>query len=428
LLYWLYSILGTTLFFLLLPFVSLYLLIRPQSKNSIVERCGNIPVELRKKKGNSPLIWVHASSVGEVQAAHVLIAELVSKGSDCDVILSTMTKHGLNVARKQLPPYVFCFLAPLDVPFIVRRVLRKVRPSLYICLETELWPAMLTELKRCGTKMALLNGRMTERSFKRYLLVRGLMKKVLSGFSTVGVIRSEDGNRYGTLGVPVERIQLTGNIKYDFPGEDPDSTRKQYRAILGIEKEKVFICGSTRSGEERILAEVFQMLQDIPGEDFIWVIAPRHLERLDEIHDLLMKYGLHYDLYTECMQKLRKKPIVLVDCMGELSKLYSAGDFIFCGGSLVEKRGHNIMEVAQWGRPVYYGPSMNDFRDAVELLENGGAGFEVADGKELFKQIMSHLNDEASYKRACADAARVVSMQHGAAVRQADIVRSLLVH
>lgn len=427
-LYWLYKVVGTCVFFLLLPFVSLYLLIRPQEKYTLTERCGNIPVDWRKKKGNSPLVWVHASSVGEVRAAHVLIAELISKGNDCDIILSTMTIHGLDVARKQVPPNVFCFLAPLDVPFIVRRVLRRVNPSLYICLETELWPVMLTELKKSGTKMALLNGRITERSFKRYSLVPGLMKKVLSGFSIVGVIRGEDANRFGSLGVPVERIQVTGNIKYDFPEEDPDATRKQYRAILGTEKEKVFICGSTRSGEEKILAEVFQMLRDIPGEDFVWVIAPRHLERLDEIHDLLMKYGLQYDLYTELAQKPRSKPIVLVNCMGELSQLYSAGDFIFCGGSLVEKGGHNIMEAAQWGRPVYYGPSMNDFRDAVELLENSGAGFQVTNGNELVQQVVSHLNDKAKYTEACENAARVVSKQRGAAVRQAEIIRSLLTH
>jgi len=428
LLYWLYRVFGTLFFFLSFPFVSLYILIKPQSRYGIAGRIGNIPVEYRKKKGKSPTLWVHASSVGEVQAAYVLITELVSKNKNCNVVLSTMTMHGLNVARKQLPPNVFCFPAPLDVPFIVRRVLTKVKPSLYICLETELWPAMLTELKKSGTTMALLNGRMTERSFNRYSRVHGFMQQVLSGFSKVSVIREEDGNRFRNLGVPAERIQVTGNIKYDFPEEDLESTRKHYRSILGIQKEKVFICGSTRSGEENILAGVFQKLQDIPGEDFVWVIAPRHLERLGEVHDLLSRYGMQYNLYTELTNNKREQRVVLVDCMGELTRLYSAGDFIFCGGSLVEKRGHNIMEAARWGRPVYYGPSMDDYRDAVEILENDGAGFQVAGGTELVEQIVSHLNDDTSYKRACANAARVVSMQRGAAIRQADIVRSLLLH
>ena len=219
----------------------------------------------QKKMMVLPRVWIHAASVGEVAAAGVLIRELTSRGRKMDIVLTTMTVQGLEVARQQLPPDICSFLAPLDVPRVVRRVLALVRPDIYVCLETELWPVMLGELRKAGTAMVLLNGRMTVRSFRRYRLARGLMKRILQGFSGVAVIREEDGTRFAGLGVAAESIQVTGNIKFDFPPAEIPEIRFRYRKRLGVDREVVFLCGSTHSGEERFLAGVYQVLSAQAG-------------------------------------------------------------------------------------------------------------------------------------------------------------------
>lgn len=371
---------------------------------------------------------MHAASVGEAGAAAVLIRELAGAVDDVDFIVTTMTVDGYRVAREQLPDGVRCLLAPLDVPSVVRRVIRTIRPDMYVCLETELWPVLLDELRRAGIRAVLLNGRMTARSYKRYLLGRGLFGPLLSGFAGIAVIRDEDRERFCGLGVGRNRIRVTGNLKYDFPSEDAAAVRKEYRTLLGAEDEDVFICGSTRSGEERVLADVYRRLASVRAGGLLWVIAPRHLKRVPEVLALLTERGLEYDLYTRLRGGNRSRSVVVVDCLGILSHLYSAGDYNFVGGSLVDRGGHNIMEAARWGRPVYYGPGIKDFSDAAELLEQHGAGFRVADGAELTAKITEHMTDRQGYEQACRNAASAVASQQGAARKQAGIVIGLLAH
>ena len=172
--------------------------------------------------------------------------------------------------------------------------------------------------------------------------------------------------------------------------------------------------------------EDIKALEEKSDKGVLWVIAPRHLKRLGEVQQILASSGLEYDLYSNLKSTGRSQSIVLVDTMGELGKIYSAGDFNFVGGSLVGKRGHNLMEAARWGRPVYFGPSIDDFRDAAEILENGGGAFRVADGDELAAILIAHLRDKKVYEQACANAAHAVSLQRGAAGRQAEMLMKLV--
>jgi 3-deoxy-D-manno-octulosonic-acid transferase len=425
-LYWLYRAAGTALCILSFPALQLLIKLRPDDRLGLRQRLGGAAASCPMNKNGAPRIWIHAASVGEVGAARVLIRELTSGGLPPDIVLTTMTVQGLAVARQQLPPEICCFLAPLDVAGIVRRVLDLVRPDMYVCLETELWPAMLSDLRRRGTAMVLLNGRMSAASFRRYRLVQGLMGPLLRSFAGVAVIREEDGERFAGLGVDPQRLQVTGNIKFDFPAEDIPATRLQSRKKLGVDRQAVFLCGSTRGGEERLLAGVYQALAALEGNGLIWVVAPRHLRRLSAVKTILSDLGLGFDLYSELESKPRRQNVVLVDCLGELARLYSGGDYNFVGGSLVPRGGHNIMEAARWGRPVYYGPHVDDFRDAADILENAGAGFRVADAGQLADQIRRHMTDRAAYRHACAGAVSAIAGQQGAARRQAEIIMRLL--
>ncbi|MDW7773422.1 MAG: glycosyltransferase N-terminal domain-containing protein [Desulfobulbaceae bacterium] len=406
-----------------MPVVSL---IHSGAGRSLSERMGSIHFATAEK--SSTTLWIHAASVGEVQAAGPLIRELLAGRESFNIILTTMTEYGRKVAKAQLPADIPCILAPLDVPCTVRRFIGKVNPDMYIGLETELWPALLTELRRAGVPCVLLNGRMSDGSFKRYRLIRGLLSELVRTFSAVSVIQDSDREHFAFFGIPENLIQVNGNIKYDFPAADRDGVRKEYRTLLGLNGEKLFICGSTRSGEEKILAGVFLQLRRLGGRDLIWMIAPRHLERLAEVKKILAGNGLSYHLLTELKDGRRKReyPVVLVDTMGELADMYSAGDYIFCGGSLVARGGHNVMEAARWGKPVFFGPDMKDFRDAAQLLERGGAGFRATDGEQLVQLILRHMEDETVYQRACSNALEVVKLQQGAARRQAAMVKKLL--
>jgi len=430
LLFFLYRVIGTVFLFLLFLFIPPVSLVRPGLGRSLRQRIGNFRADISPRENGPATIWIHAASVGEVQAVRVLINELLSGNEEYRFVLTTMTEYGRMVAEKQLPEDVLCLLAPLDVSPVVRRFLKRIRPDIYIGMETELWPVLLSELERADVTKVLLNGRMSKRSFKRYRLAHGLMDRLINGFAALSVIRQEDKERFASFGVPEDRIQVTGNIKYDFPREDADIVRDQYRKMLGLGEEKLFICGSTGRGEEKILAGVFQELQEQSGNTPVWLIAPRHLERLSEIKRLLVERGVRYDLFTELRDKKQQRtnPVILVDCMGELARIYSAGDFIFCGGSLVDRGGHNVMEAVRWGRPVYYGPSMHDFSDAAEILKKSGAGFQVRGGAELAGIILHHMLDTAAYRLACKNAAEVTALQQGSARRQAEMVKKLLVH
>ena len=424
--YSIYQLVGAFLYYLSFPFVLLLSRLQGNSSHGLGQRYGFGLRRPVKKWGGSSRIWIHAASVGEVQAARVLIRELISREKKCEFFLSTMTKHGLSVASSQLPPEVFCFLAPLDIPVVVHRFLAVIEPDVYVCLETELWPVMFIELHRMGIPSVILNGRMTQRSSRRYNMIRNLMKRLLGNLAGLAVISHADGKRFLELGVPAEVIRVTGNIKYDYPVDDVEKIRQAHRLILKADQEIVFISGSTRTGEEEILIRVFKTLQEKSDDDVLWVIAPRHLERLGEVQKLLSGSGLEYDLYSKLKNTARTCSIVLVDTMGELGQLYSSGDYNFVGGSLVKQRGHNIIEAARWGRPVYYGPSIEDFSDAAEILERAGGSFKVADGDELAAILIDHLHDKQVYEHACVSAAHAVSLQRGAAGRQADMLLDLL--
>ncbi|WP_417915647.1 3-deoxy-D-manno-octulosonic acid transferase [Candidatus Electronema sp. JM] len=367
-----------------------------------------------------PLIWIHAASVGEVQAACVLIAALREQIPSSYFFVTTMTRQGRDAARLRLPQPVRCELAPLDMPQAVRRALREVRPDVYVCLETELWPTMLREISQAGIPALLLNGRLSERSFRRYRLLPGFMAELLKRFSAISVISEQDSARFRQLGA--EQVQVCGNLKYDLPAADAGAMREKYQRLLKPDGKRIFICGSTRTGEEELLLPVCRRLRQETAGKLLWIIAPRHLNRIDEVRSLLQEAGLDCKLLSECAAQGRRKDIVLVDSLGELADLYALGDVNFCGGSLVNKGGHNIMEPVRWHRPVCFGPFMQDYQDAAELVLSAGAGFQARDANELAEQLSALLHDERLHQQTCQAAERLAAAQQGSAQRQAELV------
>ncbi len=438
-LYRFYAIVGTVFFVLVRPLAPLVPVFGPRFAYGLAARMGRYqdsarayPAENKRRSheekrtsSKEKRIWFHAASVGEVQAAVNLIGELEGQGEQ-HFFLTVTTEQGHRVAEQKLSGRATCLMAPFDVPFVVRRTLRRIRPDLFICVETELWPALLMEIHRAGVKMSLVNGRMSERSFGRYQLIKGLMQQLLAGFSAVAVIGPEDRDRFAALGVAEECIRVSGNSKYAHPAVKRQQVRNLYRKQLGLQDATVFICGSTRSGEEELLIPVYEQLRRQGGKRLVWIIAPRHLERIPALQALCSRRRLDTVLLSDCREGSRAADIIVVDTMGELADLYAAGDFNFCGGSLVGRGGHNIMEIVRWGLPVYFGPHMEDFRDAVRLVLPAGAGFQVADAGELADVLNRHLGNRELYEQACRAAEELSALQCKAVAQQAKMVRGLL--
>ena len=424
LLHQLYTGLGTGAYLLLVLLRPLIEAVGGRFAYGIAQRLGRYAGVNMAVRPGARTIWLHASSVGEVQAAIILTGALLDTLSDVTIVVSSTTEQGHRLANDRLPAAI-CLMAPLDLPQAVRRALRTVRPDCYVCLETEIWPVMLTEARRAGIPMLLLNGRMSSRSFRRYLRIRGYLASLLDGLQQVAVISETDGQRYAALGVPESRLRVCGNLKHDIEAVAPDQVRAASRQRLGVDAERVFLCGSTHEGEEEQLLEGFRALATLGPA--VWVIAPRHLERLSAVETLLRKAGLGFDRFSTLKEgQTRRANVVVVDTMGDLADLYAGGDYVFCGGSLVERGGHNIVEAARWGRAVYFGPHMKDFQDVADLLVQMGGGFQVADGHALTDLLLAHANAPEQYAVACACAADMAARQRGAVACQAELVRKVL--
>jgi 3-deoxy-D-manno-octulosonic-acid transferase len=380
--YRLYTVLGWLLVMVAVPFFMPFALLTGKRLVGLRQRLGFFDPahDFRHPKR----LWFHAASVGEVQVVKALIDAMQRMEIRADIIITTVTEQGLAAANRQLGPSALCLYAPIDLPWVVARFLRKLRPSVYICLETELWPTMLRLAKANGVPTLLLNGRLSESSLRRYQKIARFMEQVVNCFTAASVIRDMDRERFLALGLMPGKIAVYGNAKYDLALESLFTNHaslcglsgsalrvaaiRHYQRLLGLAAgQPVLVAGSTHSGEEAILLTAFQaLLPTIP--DLVLIIAPRHLERLQGLKAEWHCSGIAFQGLSQARMSGRTANIVVVDQMGELARLYAVATYVFCGGSLVARGGHNIMEPALWGKPPLYGPHMHDFMDARALL------------------------------------------------------------
>lgn len=426
--YLLYSALGSSLYLLavlLLPLMRILPVFSSKYRYRLAERFGSYFTREQKCQ-HLPCLWIHGASVGELQLALQLIDALAGQAR---IVVTSTTEQGHRLACSRLGKRALCLMAPLDLPRAVDRALAHIRPDIYVCLETELWPVLLAKAHKTGIPLLLLNGRLSQRSFARYQRIRFFMRSILQRFHTVAAISKEDGERFLALGVPRERLRICGNMKYDVKtpsAEEAEQRRKELRQNLDISDQVVWICGSTHNDEERqLLATYARLCQGLP---LVWILAPRHLERTTEVEELLRGAGLSCERYSllKSGEKKREQPVILIDTMGDLADLYACGDYLFCGGSLVDKGGHNLMEASRWGRPVYYGPYIKDAIDMAAALQRAGGGFQVRSAENLTEVILSHHYHPNTYRAACKAAASVSRAQQGALECQIKLIRPWL--
>jgi 3-deoxy-D-manno-octulosonic-acid transferase len=410
------------------PYYGARMLLTGKYRRSFGPKFGRLSPEIisRLHGAETPRIWLHAVSVGEVTAAAPIVSALRSRFPGACIILSTSTETGQEMARKLATSATVHIYYPLDIPRVVRKVLDLVRPDVFVPVETELWPNFIRLCRARGTRIVMANGRISPRSFRRYRATRFFWKEILAALDAAGVISETDAQRLAALGMPSSRIHVIGNTKYDGPAArvSPELER-EIAGCLGIGPgEGVLVAGSTHEGEETVILEVYRRLLE-QRPDFKLILIPRHIERGDTVTETIRRAGFPDVIRMSEIRAGRRRQaerVVVVDVIGELFKVYSLATIVFCGGSLVPKGGQNILEAAAWGKVVFHGPFMDDFRDERVLLGETGAGITIRNGEELSAGIRGLLDDPDLLQRKGEAGRRAVEANRGAAVRYADLI------
>ncbi len=411
---------GIDLFYLLACFWYLprYVL-RGKSREGFGQRLGRLPPETDFR---SP-IWIHAVSVGEAIAVRALLPSLRRLFPGRQLLLSTVTATGNRIAQGMRQPGDEVIYLPFDFSWTVRAVLERVRPSLVVIVETEIWPNFLKVLKERGTPVIVINARISDRSYGRYLRFRRFLRASFGRVDLFAAQTEGDRQRLISIGVDAQRVVVAGNLKFDMdiPAVDAASVRAQ----LGLEpSQRLLVAGSTHPGEEEFLLQAYlQLRRAFP--DLRLLIAPRHPERAALVGDLVAKSGCSASFLSQAPAVSKADSgnrVWILDSVGQLIRFYAAADAVFMGGSLVPQGGHNILEPAAFARPVVFGRYMHNFRDIAELFLAEKAARQVQEPQELFSCLQWVFERPRESREMAQRGRTLIDRYRGATQRVLDII------
>ena len=392
----------------------------PEYRGRLPQRLGF--VEPQAQPG---CLWVHAVSVGEVQAAAALIAALRREVAGTEIVITTVTPTGAQRARALFGVGVrHCYL-PYDLPGAVRRFLERIRPSVAIILETEIWPTLYDTLGRRGIPLVMGSARVSAKSVDRYRRMASLFRETLSHGILIGAQSEADAERFRAIGAAPERVRVTGNVKFDLemPQASVDAGR-EFRRQCGTARP-VWIAGSTHEGEEdAALAAHEAVIARHPGA--LLLLVPRHPQRFEAVRALLRKRGVRFAQRSQGGIPAAGQPVFLLDTLGELQAFYAAADVAFVGGSLVPIGGHNLLEPAVLGLPILSGPHTHNAQDIAELLQQCGALRIVRSREELAQRVTECFDDPERARAAGAQGRQSVAQSRGAVAQLVEMVVPLL--
>ena len=428
--YILYNIILFAAALILAPYFLLKIFFTGKYRNSFRQKLGGKQEAVLAGLKNKPRIWIHAVSVGEVTAAAPIVASLKKKRPDVEVIFSTSTETGQEMAKKFIKGASAFIYFPLDIWSVVTRMIKMADPDIFVLVETELWPNFLNVCRDRRIKTLMVNGRISPRSYRRYRLTKFLWKGVLKDLDFAGMISKVDATRLEDIGMDPAKIKVLGNAKYDGLASlvSPALQQEIARRCNVRADERFLVAGSTHPGEEKIIIHVYRELLKCYS-DLKLILVPRHIERTGEVLELLKQAGIA-DVITLSRinegQQRNEERIIVVDVIGELFKFYSLASVVYCGGSLVPRGGQNILEAAAWGKVIFYGPSMEDFSAEKDLLEAAGCGITIRSEEELLNGIRGLLADPAEMKARGEKGKAVVLDNIGASARYADLITRYL--
>lgn len=410
---------------ILIPFFILKMITARKYREGIIERFGFIGTGKLSRLKSGPVVWVHAVSVGESKAVIPVLKLLKKKRPDVRILFSTVTTTGNRAIQKEAGSLIDALIYfPLDLSWVVRRVLDATDPALFVVVEKELWPNLLKALRGRGVPAIVVNGTISDRSFRRFKQFGFFFKDIFASIELFCGRTADDTKKAVEAGVMPSKACSFGNLKFDLDPEVPSNERlADLRRALGIgPSDLVIVAGSTHAGEEVQVIRSFKALRaERPGLRLI--IAPRHPERFSEVEALIKSSGL--------VPSRRTAPtggdVILLDTVGELMTFYAIATVAFVGGSLVEDvGGHNLLEPAFFSKPVVYGPHLTTYLSMAELLEEAGGGFRVDDEEGLTGILKTLLQDEPLAAKAGAAAKRAVEANRGAAEKTVEAVVSFL--
>lgn len=396
-----YRILSTILFLISLP---VYAAVRA-SKGKLFgwkEKFG----DFQSPNLGDKVIMYHGVSVGEVIALENLIKKTKETFPDYKIVVTTGTKTGQEIAHKKYENVAdFITYFPFDITFCVNNFLDKINPSVVLIAETELWPTFAAYCHKRNIPLFVINGRISDSTFKSYKFLKGFFKELFKNYTEILTQSEDDCNKFIQIGAPKEKTKVMKNLKFDVKRVDSDIE-------IGKGNSRIIIAGSTHKGEDEIVLNSFANLKS-KFSDIKLLLAPRHLTRLSEVKNLVEKTNLKYGQRSQ-NATFQDNDIIILDTMGELSKMYQICDFAFIGGSFNKTGGHNPLEAIVYNKPAITGPSIHNFRDIYWILSKTKAGKIVKTPKELTKYMEKLLSDKEFYTQACEDCKNIFNSQQGA--------------
>jgi 3-deoxy-D-manno-octulosonic-acid transferase len=372
-----------------------------------------------------PRCWIHAVSVGEAATAVPLVEALARRWPELGIVMTTVTPTGARIVGDRLDGKVSHRYFPVDLPGPVSRALDAVRPRFFIGMETELWPNFLRALAARGIPSMVANGRISDRSFRRYRRVRFLTSRMLRDVVVFAMQSEEDARRIIALGAQPERVVVTGNLKTDLMPPEPGA-EVLWQGLLGLgEDDLVWIAGSTHRGEDAVVLDAFVRL----GTRFpqlVLLIAPRHPERVAEVERLVTERGLRAVRRSDLPGMRDRSAVIILDTVGELAQLYRVATVVFVGGSLVPAGGHNMLEPALLRKAVLFGPHTGNFRESADALLTTGGAVLVRDGAELERGVRVLLEDVELRRRTGEAAFQAIVGRQGAVKHTIELVERFL--
>lgn len=364
---------------ILQPFILILMMIGGKKGEFLKKRLKQDFSSLKKEE----YIWVHCSSVGEINLSETLIKKLLDNRKE-RILLTMFTDTGIGVARDKFVKNerVDIFYFPLDDRKNILDILKRIKLNLLILVETEIWPNLITEIGK-KSKVIIVNGRISDRSFKRYQKLSSYLKKIFLYVDRFYMQSDEDSRRIIEIGAEKSRVETLGNLKFDISFQNySDEERKELQSLFNVDSRKVFTAGSSRSGEYEILLDTFKNLKNT-----LLVLVPRHIERTPKIEEIIKEYGFSYKKYSELESKKEKTDIIIVDKIGILRKIYSITDIAFVGGTLVNIGGHSLLEPLFYGKTPIFGPYLQNVKEISREILELGLGYKVTNVNEFLEAI-----------------------------------------
>lgn len=423
---WLANAVYLALIFVALPWIVWSAVRHGKYREGFAEKLlGRVP----RREGEKPCVWLHAVSVGEVNLLQTTLTDLGQRLPDADFVVSTTTKTGYDLARRKYAEHTVCY-CPLDFSWAVDNALRRLRPDLLVLAELELWPNLIRTASRHGTKVAIINGRLSDNSFRGYQRIRPIVQNIMRSIALIAAQNEETAERFRLLGA--RNVVVSGSLKFDGANTNRDNpaTRKLRELAAIDDDEVVLLAGSTQAPEEQYAIDTFRTLQ--PDYDKLrLILVPRHPERFDEVARLLDESGLPWLRRSQLdgSQSAICNPqsaILLVDTIGELGAWWGTASIGLVGGSFGKRGGQNMLEPAAYGVATCFGPQTRNFRDIVSQLLAADAAQVVNDREELQQFVERALTDRDWANQLGRRARELVLAQQGATLRTIDLLLPLI--